>query len=73
MVIHDAALSPAHVLIVDDDAGVRNAIRKILTLYGWNVTGVADGAAALEAIGRSEPMSVNALVAAAERLLHAHR
>lgn len=38
---------PPRVLVVDDDAPVRDAIQKILTMYGWRVSGAGDAREAL--------------------------
>lgn len=40
---------PPHVLVVDDDRIARNAIRNVLTMYGWSVVVAADEAEALAA------------------------
>ncbi|NIP57982.1 MAG: response regulator, partial [Gemmatimonadetes bacterium] len=33
---------PPRVLVVDDDAPVRDAIQNILTMYGWRVSAAGD-------------------------------
>lgn len=38
------------VLVVEDDEPVRSAIRNVLTMYGWSVTGAADPGEALAAV-----------------------
>lgn len=43
------AVSSAHVLVVEDDSGVRDLLRRGLTENGFRVTTAADGAAALRA------------------------
>ncbi|MEP2120288.1 MAG: response regulator [Bauldia litoralis] len=46
------------VLVVDDDAGTREMLRRLLTREGWSVREAEDGAAGLEAIERSRPAVV---------------
>jgi DNA-binding NarL/FixJ family response regulator len=46
----------ARLLIVDDHAGVRTALRRLLTIQNWDVCGEAvDGAGAIEANRRLTP------------------
>jgi len=46
------------ILVVDDDRAVRDALRRALTLAGYEVTPAADGEEALEQIARSVPDAV---------------
>ena len=48
---------PIRVLIVDDDAGVRNFLRMLLELEGYEIATVANGNEALEA-QRQDPAAV---------------
>jgi two-component system, OmpR family, response regulator MprA len=43
------------VLVVDDDADVRDSLRRSLTFEGYQVTTAADGRRALESIGADRP------------------
>src|SRR5690349_20687943 len=43
------------ILVVDDDAGVRQAVGRALTFEGYDVTQAADGAEALRLIGSIRP------------------
>ena len=45
-------------LLVDDNAEGRRALARLLELYGFEVTAVADGASALAALGDSPPPDV---------------
>ncbi|MBI4213759.1 MAG: response regulator transcription factor [Chloroflexi bacterium] len=45
----------ASIMVVDDDASVLSALRRALVLEGYQVTTAADGEAALEMIGTSQP------------------
>jgi len=45
----------AHVLVVDDDAAVREYVGDLLELEGYEVGFAADGVSALEAIDRERP------------------
>lgn len=50
---------PPRVLVVDDDASVRDAIQKILTMYGWRVSAAGDARDALSvARGSAEPFDL---------------
>jgi CheY-like chemotaxis protein len=44
------------VLVVDDDADVRETVVDMLTFGGFRVEAVADGRVALERLGRAEPL-----------------
>ncbi|HXU69226.1 MAG TPA: response regulator [Polyangia bacterium] len=44
------------VLVVDDDAGVRETVVDLLTFGGFRVEAVADGRLALETLGRAEAL-----------------
>ncbi len=44
---------PGRVLIVEDDQGLRRALARYLARQGWTVEEAADGAAAIEALGRA--------------------
>jgi DNA-binding response OmpR family regulator len=44
-----------HVLLVEDEANIAEAIRFILTRDGWRVTHLADGVAALDLLQREPP------------------
>jgi two-component system, OmpR family, response regulator MprA len=46
------------VLVVDDDRAVREALRRVLTLAGYEVQGVDGGAAAIESIAEEVPDAV---------------
>lgn len=46
------------VLVVEDDRAVREALRRALTLAGYETETVADGEAALEAVARALPDAV---------------
>ncbi len=46
------------ILVVDDDRAVRDALRRALTLAGYEVTPAADGDQALEQVVRSVPDAV---------------
>ncbi len=46
------------ILLVDDDRAVREALRRALTLAGYEVTAVADGEQALEQISREPPDAI---------------
>lgn len=50
-ILEDVATTYAHVLVVEDDAGVRDLLRRGLSENGFRVTTVTDGAAALRAAG----------------------
>jgi DNA-binding NarL/FixJ family response regulator len=53
---HDRPLESARILIVDDNAGVRTALRRRLTAENWEVCGdVCDGLEAIEAARRLVP------------------
>lgn len=61
--IPNPSLKPAsrprrRLLLVDDNAEGRRALARLLELYGYEVTAVADGASALEILGRSPPPDV---------------
>jgi DNA-binding NtrC family response regulator len=45
---------PARVLIVDDEAAIRESLESLLTLEGFHVTMAGDGAAGLDELGRGE-------------------
>ena len=45
-------------LLVDDNAEGRRALARLLELYGYEVTAVADGASALEILRRTPPPDV---------------
>lgn len=45
---------PPRVLVVDDDTPVRDAIQKILSMYGWRVSAAGDAREALS-VARSSP------------------
>jgi len=53
--------APQRVLIVDDDAGVRSMLKRVLGRWGWRVTCVACGEEALEQFRRG-PAPFDALV-----------
>jgi two-component system response regulator MprA len=46
---------PAKVLVVDDDAGVRQAVGRALAFEGYDVIQAADGAEALESVEEHSP------------------
>jgi two-component system response regulator MprA len=46
---------PHTVLLAEDDRAIRNALARALTLEGYEVTAVADGAAALEQVTAAAP------------------
>jgi DNA-binding response OmpR family regulator len=46
---------PLHILIVDDDPGVRHLLTILFEREGWNVVTAADGEAAVEQIARARP------------------
>jgi two-component system response regulator MprA len=46
------------ILVVDDDRAVRDALRRVLTLAGYEVECADDGDEALDLIGRSSPDAV---------------
>ncbi|MFF8034838.1 MULTISPECIES: response regulator transcription factor [unclassified Streptomyces] len=46
---------PHTVLLAEDDRAIRNALERALTLEGYRVTAVADGAEALAQVHRSRP------------------
>lgn len=48
-------VQPVNVLVVDDDAAVREIIQDRLTALGWNVTTAADGREGLTAAARHRP------------------
>jgi two-component system response regulator MprA len=48
-------MSPAAVLLVDDDASIRRMLERTLVAEGYEVAAVADGGAALAAVERSMP------------------
>jgi len=50
-------MNGAHVVVVDDEASVRETLRDFLTEEGYRVTAVADGQAAVQAV-REEPTQV---------------
>ena len=51
------SLSPS-ILVVDDDRAIRESLGRALRLEGYDVTLVADGAAALEAVRTDPPAAV---------------
>ena len=53
----DSPLRGAHVLVVDDDVGVRGTVSEILVLYGCRVDQAGDGIEALEKLER-EPFDL---------------
>ena len=46
------------ILVVDDDRAVRDALRRVLTLAGYQVEVAEDGAQAIEAVAQSVPDAV---------------
>ncbi len=48
-------LGVPHVLVVDDDAAIRELISDLLCLDGFTVSAAPDGAQALEAVRRQRP------------------
>jgi len=46
------------VLVVDDDRAVRDALRRVLTLAGYEVQGAEDGAQAIDAVAQAVPDAV---------------
>lgn len=46
---------PKRILIVDDDAGIRDMIELVLSTEGYEVVTAPHGAAALDAVRRSPP------------------
>jgi CheY-like chemotaxis protein len=50
-----AATKAAHVLVVDDDGDVREALRRVLEDSGFDVATVAGGSEALQLIGQKTP------------------
>jgi two-component system response regulator MprA len=46
------------VLVVDDDRAVRDALRRVLTLAGYEVQGAEDGAQAIDAVAHAVPDAV---------------
>ena len=57
MSLNDLA-TKAHVLIAEDDPGVRTSLTRALSFQGYEVTAVNDGAQALDAIARRVPDAV---------------
>lgn len=55
-----AASEPARVLVADDDRAIRESLERVLSLEGYRVATVADGAAALES-ARSVPADLMVL------------
>jgi DNA-binding NtrC family response regulator len=47
-------VGPASVLIIDDEAAIRDSLEALLTMEGFNVTMAADGPAGLEYLAHSE-------------------
>ena len=45
-----AATSPGRILVADDDRAIRESLQRLLSFEGHDVTAVADGAAAIEAV-----------------------
>ena len=54
---HDST-AKAHILIAEDDPGVRTSLTRALTFQGYEVTAVNDGSQALESVTRSLPDAV---------------
>ncbi|MDE3036208.1 MAG: response regulator, partial [Nitrospirota bacterium] len=50
-------MNHAHIVIVDDESAVRETLRDFLVEEGYQVTAVADGQAAVQAV-KSEPTQV---------------
>jgi DNA-binding NtrC family response regulator len=48
------SFAKGNILIADDEAGVRESLAEVLREEGYEVTAVADGEAAIEALGQSE-------------------
>ena len=46
-----------HVLLIEDEPHIAEAIRYLLTRDGWSVTSHGDGADAVEVIRREAPIS----------------
>ncbi|MEE4119640.1 MAG: response regulator [Paracoccaceae bacterium] len=53
-----AASSPPHVVVVEDEENIALALATVLGREGWQVTRLADGAGALEAIRAARPALV---------------
>lgn len=51
----DRERDPRRVLVVDDDAGIREFVRTVLTDEGYTVSEATDGHDALEHVGRERP------------------
>lgn len=51
----DARTGGAHILVVEDDRSVRDAIARVLRFEGYRVETASDGAAALTAIAEDRP------------------
>ena len=49
---------PTRVLVVDDDAGIRELLREVLGEYGFAVTEAVNGAEALERVRADPPAAV---------------
>jgi DNA-binding NtrC family response regulator len=47
-------VGPARILIIDDEAAIRESLDALLSMEGFNVTAAADGAAGLEQLAASE-------------------
>ena len=50
--------SGAHILLAEDDDANREALRRLLERHGHRVTAAADGATALEELGREQPDAI---------------
>jgi two-component system response regulator MprA len=53
-----ATIDRMRVLVVDDDRAVRDALRRVLTLDGYDVQSAEGGAEAIEAVAQSVPDAV---------------
>ena len=52
------AVSKGRILVVDDDADVRDLVVEALTDFGYNVVTAADGRAALEVLGANDEIDL---------------
>jgi CheY-like chemotaxis protein len=51
-------MAAARILLVEDDAGIRDSVAECLELEGYRVAAVANGSAALEWLAREGPPAV---------------
>ena len=53
-----AGADPVSILLIDDDAAVRDSLRRVLEAEGWSVIAAASGPEALEYLREHEPALV---------------